>query len=127
MFVSYSAKLMDLIDPDSVKQLAAVAYHFPDLKLVIGHGGWPWHREVMAMAFNDANIYMIPDMYGLTGAGGEDYIKAANTIMKDQMLFGTAYPIISQKSAADYYENSGIKESVLPRFFYDNAAKLLTL
>ena len=79
------------------------------------------------MAFNDANIYMIPDMYGLTGAGGEDYIKAANTIMKDQMLFGTAYPIISQKSAADYYENSGIKESVLPRFFYDNAAKLLTL
>ncbi|NLI52714.1 MAG: amidohydrolase family protein [Clostridiales bacterium] len=127
LFISYSAKLMELIDPDSVRQLGVVVYRFPNLKLVIGHGGWPWHREVMAMAFNDPNVYMIPDMYGLAGAGGEDYVKAANTILKDQMLFGTAYPIISQKSAAAYYETCGIKESVLSRFFYDNAAKLLTL
>ena len=70
---------------------------------------------------------MIPDMYGLSGAGGTDYIRAANTLMKGQMLFGTAYPILNVVDTARFYENAGIKESVMPDFFYNNAAKLLKL
>lgn len=127
LFLSYSAKLLPVVDPDTVRQLGAVVHRFPDLKLIVGHGGWPWHLEVMAMAFNSPNVYIVPDMYGLTGAGGQDYIRAANTLMKGQMLFGSAYPILNVVDVARCYENSGIKESVLPGFFYDNAAKLLRL
>lgn len=127
LFVSYSAKLLPIVDPDTVRQLGTVQHHFPELKIIVGHGGWPWHLDVMAMAFNSPNIYIVPDMYGLTGAGGQDYIHAANTLMKRQMLFGSAYPILNAVDVAHYYEHCGIKESVLPGFFYDNAAKLLKL
>lgn len=127
LFVSYSAKLLPIVDPDTVRQLGTVLYRFPDLKIIVGHGGWPWHLEVMAMAFNSPNIYMVPDMYGLTGAGSQDYVKAANTLMKHQMLFGTAYPILNVVDTARFYEKCGIKESVMPDFFYHNAARLLKI
>lgn len=125
LFVSYSAKLMPIVNPDTVRQLGTVVHCFPGLKIIVGHGGWPWHLEVMAMAFNSPNIYIVPDMYGLNGAGSQDYIKAANTLMKRQMLFGTAYPILNVVDTAAFYENCGIKESVLPDLFYNNAAELL--
>lgn len=127
LFISYSAKLLAVVDPDTVRQLGTVIRDFPDLKIVVGHGGWPWHLEVMAMAFNSPNIFIVPDMYGLTGAGSGDYIKAANTLMKRQMLFGTAYPILNVVDTAAFYEQCGIKESVMPDFFYGNAARLLKL
>ncbi len=127
LFISYSAKLLPIVDPDTVRQLGTVLHHFPDLKIIVGHGGWPWHLEVMAMAFNSPNIYIVPDMYGLTGAGSQDYVKSANTLMKHQMLFGTGYPILNIVDTARFYETCGIKESVLPDFFYNNAAGLLGL
>ena len=127
LFISYSAKLLPVVDPDTVRQLGVVIHQFPELKVVVGHGGWPWHLEVMAMGFNSSNVYIVPDMYGLSGAGSQDYVKAANTLMKRQMLFGTAYPILNVIDTARFYETCGIKESVLPDFFYNNAAKLLRL
>ncbi len=127
LFISYSAKLLPIVDPDTVRQLGTVLHHFPELTIIVGHGGWPWHLEVMAMAFNSPNIYVVPDMYGLTGAGSQDYVKAANTLMKHQMLFGSAYPILNVVDTARFYETCGIKESVLPDFFYNNGAKLLRL
>ena len=127
LFISYSAKLLPIVNPDTVRQLGTVLHDFPELKVVVGHGGWPWHLEVMAMAFNTPNIYVVPDMYGLTGAGSQDYVKAANTLMKHQMLFGTAYPILNVVDTARFYETCGIKESVLPDFFYNTAANLLRL
>lgn len=127
LFISYSAKLLPVVNPDTVRQLGVVVHCFPELKIVVGHGGWPWHLEVMAMGFNSPNVYMVPDMYGLCGAGGQDYVRAANTLMKHQMLFGTAYPILNVIDTARFYETCGIKESVLPDFFYNNAAKLLKL
>ncbi|HJC46866.1 MAG TPA: amidohydrolase family protein [Candidatus Lachnoclostridium pullistercoris] len=127
LFVSYSAKLLPIVDPDTVRQLGTVLHDFPELSIVVGHGGWPWHLEVMAMGFNSPNIYIVPDMYGLSGAGSQDYVKSANTLMKHQMLFGTAYPILNVVDTARFYENCGIKESVLPDFFYNNAARLLRL
>lgn len=127
LFISYSAKLLSVVDPDTVRQLGTVLHNFPDLQIIVGHGGWPWHLSVMAMAFNSPNIYIVPDMYGLTGAGSDDYIKAANTLMKHQMLFGSGYPILNIVDIASFYENCGIKESVLPAFFYNNAAKILKL
>ena len=127
LFVSYSAKLLPIVDPDTVRQLGTVLHDFPELSIVVGHGGWPWHLEAMAMGFNSPNIYIVPDMYGLSGAGSQDYVKSANTLMKHQMLFGTAYPILNVVDTARFYENCGIKESVLPDFFYNNAARLLRL
>lgn len=127
LFISYSAKLLPIVNPDTVRQLGTIIYNFPELKVIVGHGGWPWHLEVIAMAFNSPNVYVVPDMYGLSGAGSEDYIKAANTLMKKQMLFGSAYPILNVVDVAKFYENCGIKESVLPGFFYHNAAQLLKL
>lgn len=34
-----------------------VAMDFPDLKLVLTHGGWPWHREWISMLWRHPNVY----------------------------------------------------------------------
>ena len=103
LFISYSAKLLPVVDPDTVRQRGTVLHRFPEVKGVVGH------------------------LYGLTGAGSQYYVKAANTLMKHQMLFGTAYPILNVVDTARFYETCGIKESVLPDFFYNTAANLLKL
>lgn len=71
------------------------------------------------------NLYVSPDMYMINTPGSADYIMAANFILRDKMLFGTAYPFVDFQSGVNYYKNCGIKEENLPLIMYENAAKLL--
>ena len=100
---------------------------FPNLKIGLAHGGWPYVNEVCQMALNRGNLYLAPDFYMVQSPGEVDYVAAANCICKDRIMFGSAYPLLPLKGAAEYYMNSGIHEDVLPDIMYHNAARFLGL
>lgn len=102
-----------------------IAVDFPKLKIVISHGGWPWVSETIHVAFRRGNIYISPDMYMINTPGMNDYILAANYILRDRFLFGTAYPFIPLKDGVEFFKNCGIIEDRLPDLMYNNAAELL--
>ena len=59
--------------------------------------------------------------------GAKQYATAANYILRDQMLFGSAYPFAPMKEAVECVERLGMNDEAKRRFFHDNAVRLLKL
>ena len=100
---------------------------FPRLKIGLAHGGWPFVNEMCQMAVNRGNLYLAPDFYMIESPGQEDYVRGANCLLKDRLMFASAYPLMPLKESSEYYINSGIKEEILPNIMYKNAAAFLGL
>lgn len=115
--ISYSAPL-------PVDRVAAM---FPNLKIIISHGGWPWVTQMLHVAWRRPNIYISPDMYMVNFPGWTEYVQAADRFLKDRFLFGTAYPFVPFEEGVRFLRNSGISEEILPDILYNNAAKLLKI
>lgn len=108
--------------------LDQVAIDFPKLTLVLTHGGFPYVTETCWIAYHRPNVYLSPDFWMLSmNPGSQDYVRAANNFLQDQIIFGTCYPAVSQQWAIDDLIRSGVKEDVLPKILYENAARVLKL
>ncbi len=102
-----------------------VAQTFPDLRLLLLHGGWPWVVPTCSLALNYRNIYLCADMYMVNAPGQRDYVDAANYFLSDKLMFGSAYPILSIADTLQHYLHCGIQEKVLPDILYRNAVSAL--
>lgn len=112
----------------SPEHIDRVARDFPQLRIISGHGNWPWVAEIIHVCYRRPNIWLSPDMYIFGGMpGATDYVNAANGFLADRFLFGTAYPLLPFKDALDAFLRFPLKESVIDRVLYGNAAELLGL
>jgi predicted TIM-barrel fold metal-dependent hydrolase len=103
-----------------------VARDFPDLRIISAHGNWPWAAQIIHVCYRRPNIWLSPDMYLFGGMpGAQDYINAANGFMAERFLFATAYPLLPFRDGLEAFLELGIKESVIDRVLYKNAAELL--
>lgn len=107
-------------------RLAAVARAFPQLKIVASHGYWPNVQQAIGVAFRYENIYLLPDMY-LFQAGSEAYVQAANGFLGDQLLFGSSYTFRPIGQSIEDAQRLGLKDDVVEKFFFGNAARVLNL
>ncbi|MDH3678648.1 MAG: amidohydrolase family protein [Acidimicrobiia bacterium] len=70
-----------------------VATDFPNLTVVIQHGGWPYVLEAIGAAYKQPNLYLVAGQYMHYGfPGSEHYISALRHLLQDQLLFGSVYP-----------------------------------
>ena len=71
-----------------------IALDFPELKIVCGHIGSPWHSEMIAFARKFPNIYIDTSAYKPKRYPRElvEYLK---THGKHKVLFGTNYPMLT--------------------------------
>lgn len=110
----------------SPEHIDRVARDFPDLKIISGHGNWPWAAQIIHVCYRRPNIWLSPDMYIFGGMpGAQDYVNAANGFLADRFLFGTAYPLLPLKDGIETFLKFPLKESVIDRILYKNAAELL--
>lgn len=111
-------------EPAHVEALAAA---FPKLRIILAHGGWPWVTESIHLAYRYRNIYLLPDLYSFNAPGSAEYLAAANYILRDRMLFGSAYPYVALDEAVAYFKNGRILEAAAVDFFEGNARRVLGL
>lgn len=112
--------------------LDEVAGHFPELKIIAGHGGWPWVNELMAVLWRHNNVYLDisaihPKYIGKPGSGWETLLCYGDGLLKDRVLFGTAWPAQSFKESIDGIQSLPLKEDVKRKWLGGNARKLLKL
>jgi predicted TIM-barrel fold metal-dependent hydrolase len=74
--------------------LDQVACDFPDLRLIGGHGGWPWVNEMIAVVWRHNNVYMDfstfrPRYLGKRGSGWDMLLHFGNNVIQDKVLFGS--------------------------------------
>jgi predicted TIM-barrel fold metal-dependent hydrolase len=112
--------------------LDEVAGHFPELKVVAGHGGWPWVNEMMAFLWRHSNAYtdisaIRPKYLGMPGTGWEPLLQYGNSLLQDKIIFGTAWPAQQFKTNIEEIKALSIKEEVKKKWLGGNARKLLGL
>lgn len=110
--------------PETVDNVAEI---FPDLNIILAHGGFPWVQEVCWIAYHRPNVYLSPDLYAMYSPGASDYIAATNSILYDKIIFGSAYPVVRLDDSVNYYLNCGIREENLEYVMYKNALRALNM
>lgn len=108
------------------RDIDRVATDFPELKVILSHGGYPFVREAIALAHRHKHLYL--ELSGMeTRIGSEEYFVAANSILRKRVLFASAYPFIGFEPALSHYRgpllNDGCRQDVL----WNNAIDLLNL
>ena len=105
-----------------------VARDFPQMKIISGHGNWPWVAEIIHICYRRTNIWLSPDMYLFGGMpGAREYIDVMKGFMSERFLFATAYPVLPLGESVEKFLLFPLRESVIDRILYRNAAELLGL
>ena len=70
-----------------------MAYHFPELRLIMTHCGQPWTEEAIATIAHWDNVFMsctsVAPQYW-----PDAFVRFINTRGREKMMFGTEFPTI---------------------------------
>ncbi len=103
-----------------------VAADFPDMAIVLAHPSFPWQDEAISVALHKPNVHI--DLSGWSPKYfPANLIQYANTLLRDRMLFGSDYPVITPDRWLADFERLDIKPDVRPLIVKDNAVRLLGL
>jgi predicted TIM-barrel fold metal-dependent hydrolase len=103
-----------------------VAVDFPDLKIVLAHPSFPWQDEAISIALHKRQVYI--DLSGWSPKYfPEQLVRYANTLLREQVLFGTDYPLITPERWLADFDTLDIKPEVRPLILKENAMRLLGL
>lgn len=111
-------------DPVHIDRVAA---DFPDMRIVVTHGGWPWVHQILHVAYRRANVWLSPDQYMVNMPGMQDWIAAADGFLSDRLIYGSSYPFLPADACADWFRSLPIRPENIRRVMHDNAARLLGL
>jgi predicted TIM-barrel fold metal-dependent hydrolase len=118
-----------------------IATDFPNLRIIMGHSGWPWASEALAVAWRHEHVYIdlsgwLPRYIYWTDPIIFQYM---NTVLQDKFVFGSDYPAIDPKVWIDDFnatiENGfewggkrrEFRPEVYEKFMRTNAIKALKL
>ena len=103
-----------------------VAISFPDMQIVMAHPSFPWQDEALSVATHKPNVWI--DLSGWSPKYfPKQLVQYANTLLKDRILFGSDYPLITPDRWMKDFEEAGFKPEVMPGILKDNAVRLLGL
>ncbi|HEY7270061.1 MAG TPA: amidohydrolase family protein, partial [Dehalococcoidia bacterium] len=99
-----------------------VAFHFPELRLIMTHCGQPWTEETISTLAHWDNVFMsctsVAPRYW-----PEAFVRFIKTRGKDKMMFGTEYPTIPWDRARAEIDDLALSAEVQQAFFIDNARR----
>jgi predicted TIM-barrel fold metal-dependent hydrolase len=119
------------MDPDRPLHLERILLDFPDIKLVACHSGWPWVGELCAVARKFyPRVYLeiggvAPKYIFANGTGWDPFLQYANSLLQDQVLFGTDWPAIPFDRAIKEINEAPLKDVVKSKILHDNATRLI--
>jgi uncharacterized protein len=103
-----------------------VALHFGDMQIVMAHPSWPWQDEALSVAMHKPNVWI--DLSGWSPKYfPPQLIQYCNTLLKDRVLFGSDFPLITPQRWIKDANEAGFKPAVMPGILKDNAVRLLKL
>ncbi len=103
-----------------------VAADFPDLTIIMAHPSVPWQDAAISIATHKANCYI--DLSGWSPKYfPPQLVRAANTLLKEKVLFGSDYPLLKPERWISDFEALEIKDEVRPLIMKQNAIRALKL
>jgi predicted TIM-barrel fold metal-dependent hydrolase len=119
---------MDIGHP---RNIDIVAMDFPELRIVASCGGWPWVPDLVGVARRHSNVYIDtssvrPKYLALPGSGYDMLLQYGNTLLQDQVVFGSAANDLGLplKDIVREMRELPLKPSVMEKWLYYNAMNL---
>jgi predicted TIM-barrel fold metal-dependent hydrolase len=103
-----------------------VAADFPGLTIILAHPSVPWQDSAISIATHKANVYI--DLSGWSPKYfPPQLVRAANSLLKTKVLFGSDYPLLRPERWVQDFEALEIKDDVRPLIMKENAIRALGL
>ncbi len=101
-----------------------VAVDFPDMPIILAHPSFPWQEEALSVATHKPNVYI-----DLSGWSPKYFppilVRYANSLLKEKVLFGSDWPVITPDRWLNDFDKLDIKPEVRPLILKENARRLL--
>jgi len=124
-------RLSDLGHP---RHIDDVACQFPELTILMSHGGYPWVLEACLIAWKHPNVYLElaahrPKYFTAPGAGWDPLMRFGQTTIRDKVIYGTGAFLINRPyvQLCDEMRALPVQPEVLQDWLWRNAARLLRL
>lgn len=115
------------------RHIDAVASAYPQLTLVLGHGGWPWIGEAISLCLRHENVYIEfsshrPAYMARAGSGWEPLLFHASGALRGRVLFGSSAWVSQQTVEQLAAETRALPmpPQVIAQWLAGNAAKALS-
>jgi predicted TIM-barrel fold metal-dependent hydrolase len=110
-------------------RIQRVANDFPELKIVVVHGAFPFTNEMLGVMIANAplgNLWVMPDFFQFIPgfAGAQDWVEAANHYIGDRMLYASSYPVRPLKQSLEEFRRFHYQPEVIENIMAKNAANL---
>jgi hypothetical protein len=103
-----------------------VAVDFPDMPIVMAHPSFPWQDEAISICLHKPQVYI--DLSGWSPKYfSPTLVQYANTLLKEKVLFGSDYPMLTPERWMADFEKIPIRDEVRPLILKENALRLLGL
>ena len=103
-----------------------VAVDFPDMDIILAHPSFPWQDEALSIATHKPRVYI--DLSGWSPKYfPPQLVQYANSLLRNKVLFGSDFPVITPERWIRDFERLEIKPEVRPLIMKDNAARLFGL
>jgi predicted TIM-barrel fold metal-dependent hydrolase len=103
-----------------------VAADFSELPIIMAHPSFPWQEEALAVATHKPQVYI-----DLSGWSPKYFppvlVQHINTLLKDRVLFGSDFPLITPDRWIRDFDTLGVKPEVRSLVLRENAMRLLDL
>jgi uncharacterized protein len=103
-----------------------VAVDFPDMPIIMAHPSFPWQDEAISVCLHKPQVYI-----DLSGWSPKYFpptlVQYANTLLKQKVLFGSDYPLISPDRWLADFAKIPIRDEVRPLILKENAMRLFGL
>jgi predicted TIM-barrel fold metal-dependent hydrolase len=103
-----------------------VAVDFPDMPIILAHPSFPWQDEALSVATHKPQVHI--DLSGWSPKYfPPQLVQYANSLLKDKVLFGSDFPVITPERWMKDFDGIAIKDEVRPKILKENAARLFGL
>ena len=103
-----------------------VAVDFPDMPIIMAHPSFPWQDEAISVCLHKPQVFI--DLSGWSPKYfPANLIQYANTLLKEKILFGSDYPLITPDRWLADFEKIPIRDEVRPLILKENAMRVLGL
>jgi predicted TIM-barrel fold metal-dependent hydrolase len=103
-----------------------VAVDFPDMPIVLAHPSFPWQDEAISICLHKPQVYI--DLSGWSPKYfSPNLIQYANTLLKNKVLVGSDYPLLTPDRWMADFEKIAIRDEVRPLIMKENARRLFGL
>jgi hypothetical protein len=103
-----------------------VAVDFPDMPIIMAHPSFPWQDEAISICLHKPQVYI--DLSGWSPKYfSPTLVQYANTLLKQKVLFGSDYPMLTPDRWLADFATLPIRDEVRPLILKDNAVRLFGL